>query len=199
MKKTVLILLLLGGLLVARPLAAQINFGIKAGVGLTELKLSGPLSDNLSAKNRVGFFAGPMAEFIIPVVGLGVDASLLYTERNADLQGIRISERGLDVPVNLKFVFGLGRTLGLYLSAGPAFFFDFEKNKRVFPIQEMSWEKRQIEVAANLGLGVRLLRHFQLGISYNMPLKNSAQVITNGVEQAAYKAKTWQLSAAYIF
>lgn len=199
MKKTTFALLLIGVILAVQPLTAQIKFGIKAGVGLTELKLSGPLADNLSKKNRVGFFTGPMAEFIIPVVGLGMDASLLYTERNADLQGVRISERGIDLPVNLKYTLGLGSTLGVYLSAGPAFFFDFNKNRQVVLIQEMNWEKRRIEVAVNMGMGVRLLRHLQIGISYNMPLRNSAKLITNGVEQAAYKAQTWQLSAAYIF
>lgn len=36
--------------------------------------------------NRTGFFIGPMAEFTIPIVGLGVDVAALYNQSGAKAQ-----------------------------------------------------------------------------------------------------------------
>ena len=93
------------------------------------------VSENFKKDNFTGFFIGPMAEFNIPIIGLGVDASLLFAQR-----GIKVSEgndeytvkqNGLDIPVNLKYNIGLGSLLGLYIAAGPDFYFDFAGNKTI--------------------------------------------------------------------
>ena len=59
--------------------------------------------------NSTGFFIGPMAEFTIPIVGLGIDGALLFSQRGKD----EVKQTGLEVPVNLKYTIGLGSLLGI--------------------------------------------------------------------------------------
>ena len=68
----------------AMPAQAQIHFGVKGGLNLSKASFSN-VSENFKKDNFTGFFIGPMAEFNIPIVGLGVDASLLFAQILLDL------------------------------------------------------------------------------------------------------------------
>ena len=175
----------------AMPAQAQIHFGVKGGLNLSKASFSN-VSENFKKDNFSGFFIGPMAEFNIPVVGLGVDASLLFAQRGIKIsdggEEATVKQNGLDIPVNLKYNIGLGSLLGLYVAAGPDFYFDFEKTSKV--------DKKKAEVGINVGAGVKLLNHLQVGANYNMPLGKTASF--EDVE-GSYKTKTWQVSVAYIF
>ena len=180
----------------AMPAQAQIHFGVKGGLNLSKASLSN-MGDNFKKDNFTGFFIGPMAEFNIPIVGLGVDASLLFAQRGikvSDEDGdITIKQNGIDIPVNLKYTIGLGSLAGIYLAAGPDFYFDFAGNKT---IEGMRTDKKKAEVGINVGAGLKLLNHLQVGANYNIPLGNTADI--EGTN-ASYKTKTWQVSVAYIF
>ena len=169
----------------AMPAQAQIHFGVKGGLNLSKASFSN-VSENFKKDNFTGFFIGPMAEFNIPIVGLGVDASLLFAQRGIKVSegndDITVKQNGIDIPVNLKYTIGLGSLAGIYLAAGPDFYFDFEKKKA--------------EVGINVGAGLKLLNHLQVGANYNIPLGNTADI--EGTN-ASYKTKTWQVSVAYIF
>ena len=180
----------------AMPAQAQIHFGVKGGLNLSKASLSN-MGDNFKKDNFTGFFIGPMAEFNIPIVGLGVDASLLFAQRGikvSDEDGdITIKQNGIDIPVNLKYTIGLGSLAGIYLAAGPDFYFDFAGNKT---IGDTKTDKKKAEVGINVGAGLKLLNHLQVGANYNIPLGNTADI--EGTN-ASYKTKTWQVSVAYIF
>ena len=60
----------------AMPAQAQIHFGVKGGLNLSKASFSN-VSENFKKDNFTGFFIGPMAEFNIPIVGLGVLGFLL--------------------------------------------------------------------------------------------------------------------------
>ena len=168
----------------AMPAQAQIHFGVKGGLNLSKASFSN-VSENFKKDNFTGFFIGPMAEFNIPIVGLGVDASLLFAQRGIKVSegndDITVKQNGIDIPVNLKYTIGLGSLAGIYLAAGPDFYFDFEKKS---------------QVGINVGAGLKLLNHLQVGANYNIPLGNTADI--EGTN-ASYKTKTWQVSVAYIF
>lgn len=172
---------------VAMPAQAQLHFGVKGGLNLSKASFS-DVKENFKKDNFTGFFIGPMAEFNIPVVGLGIDASLLFAQRGVDIEGEKIKQNGIDVPVNLKYNIGLGSLLGVYLAAGPDFYFDLEKTSKV--------DKKKAEVGINVGAGVKLLNHLQVGANYNIPLGKTASF--EDIE-GSYKTKTWQVSVAYIF
>ena len=98
----------------AMPAQAQlIKFGVKGGVNLSKLKFEG-MKDN-----STGFFFGPMAEITIPVIGLGVDGALLYSQKGDKMEGLDMKQSGLDIPVNLKYSIGLGSMLGIYVAGFP--------------------------------------------------------------------------------
>lgn len=90
----------------AMPAQAQIHFGVKGGLNLSKASFSN-VSENFKKDNFTGFFIGPMAEFNIPIVGLGVDASLLFAQRGIKVSegndDITVKQNGIDIPVNLKY------------------------------------------------------------------------------------------------
>ena len=180
----------------AMPAQAQIHFGVKGGLNLSKASFSN-VGDNFKKDNFTGFFIGPMAEFNIPIVGLGVDASLLFAQRGIKVSegndDITVKQNGIDIPVNLKYTIGLGSMAGIYFAAGPDFYFDFAGNKT---IEGVKTDKKKAEVGINVGAGVKLLNHLQVGANYNIPLGDTAKF--EGID-GSYKTKTWQVSVAYIF
>ncbi len=183
MKKIVSLLMLAVCLAVAVPAQAQLKFGVKGGLNLSKLDVSG----NKISDNTTGFFIGPMAEFTIPVVGLGVDGALMYSQRGKDAY----KQQGIEIPVNLKYTIGLGSTLGVYLAAGPDFFFNFKD------VDLTGIDKKDAQVGLNLGAGVKLLGHLQAGFTYQIPLGNSFELAN--LSDAGAKTKTWQILLAYTF
>lgn len=168
----------------AMPAQAQLlKWGVKGGVNMTKIDWDGGYKGNKD--NSTGFFIGPMAEFTIPIVGLGVDGALLFSQRGKD----EVKQTGLEVPVNLKYTIGLGSLLGIYVAAGPDFFFDFKKKDYV--------DRKKAQVALNLGAGVKLLKHLQVGVTYQLPMGDSFTWEEAGKAFGA-KNKTWQVSAAYL-
>lgn len=199
MKKIFGALMIAVCMVMAMPAQAQIHFGVKGGLNLSKASFSN-VGENFKKDNFTGFFIGPMAEFNIPIVGLGVDASLLFAQRGIKVsQGnddYTIKQNGIDIPVNLKYTIGLGSLVGIYLAAGPDFYFDFASNKT---IEGAKTDKRKAEVGINVGAGLKLLNHLQVGANYNIPLGNTAKIKKDGSEIGSYKTKTWQVSVAYIF
>ena len=180
----------------AMPAQAQLHFGVKGGLNLSKASFS-DVKENFKKDNFTGFFIGPMAEFNIPIVGLGVDAALLFAQRGIKVsegnEDLTIKQNGIDIPVNLKYTIGLGSLAGIYLAAGPDFYFDLAGNKTV---EGMRTDKKKAEVGINVGAGLKLLNHLQVGANYNIPLGDTADI--EGTN-ASYKTKTWQVSVAYIF
>ena len=183
MKKIFSAFMVMALLLITIPANAQFKFGVKGGLNISKLSVS---KDILKSDNQTGFFIGPMAEFTIPIVGLGVDGALLFSQRGKD----EVKQTGLEVPVNLKYTIGLGSLLGIYVAAGPDFFFDFKKKDYV--------DRKKAQVALNLGAGVKLLKHLQVGVTYQLPMGDSF-TWKNAGDAIGAKNKTWQVSAAYLF
>ena len=158
----------------AMPAQAQIHFGVKGGLNLSKASFSN-VGDNFKKDNFTGFFIGPMAEFNIPIVGLGVDAALLFAQRGIKVsegnEDLTIKQNGIDIPVNLKYTIGLGSMAGIYLAAGPDFYFDFEKKSGI--------DKKKAQVGINVGAGLKLLNHLQVGANYNIPLGDTADIERN--------------------
>ena len=180
MKKVFSVLMVAVALMMAAPAQAQlIKFGVKGGLNMTKLDAEGLKSDN-----STGFFIGPMAEFTLPIVGLGIDGAVMFSQRGKD----EFKQQGLEIPVNLKFSFGLGSMLGAYVAAGPDFFYNFKD------LKVEGGEAKKAQVALNLGAGVKLLRKLQVGLNYQIPMGNSFEI-----ENVDVKNKTWQASLAYMF
>ena len=116
-------------LLTTVPAQAQLKFGLKGGVNVTNMSFS---SDVLDASNRAGFFVGPTVKFTLPIVGLGIDASALYDQREGkvklaykDVESENtVKQQQVVVPINLRYGVGLGSMASVFFFAGPQFGFN---------------------------------------------------------------------------
>ena len=82
MKRLTIILFAL--LMLAMPAAAQLRLGPKVGIATSSLHFD---SKMLSSERRMGWTAGLQLELRLPIVGLGIDGSVMFTHRNDVLQG----------------------------------------------------------------------------------------------------------------
>lgn len=195
MRKIFCVLMMAVALMIAAPAQAQlIKFGVKGGVNMSKI--------DWGKNNSTGFFIGPMAEVTLPIVGLGIDGALMYSQKTDlsyeyagnDVMPVDLKEQGIEIPINLKYSFGLGSLLGFYLAAGPDFFYNFKD------IDVAAFKAKRTQVAINLGVGVKLLRKLQVGVTYQIPMGDSFEwkdAVANVGNET--KTKTWQVSAAYIF
>lgn len=211
MKKFFGILLALT-LFTAIPAAAQFNWGIKAGVNLAQKP-----SDIDDVKGKTGWFVGPMAKVTIPVVGLGVEANLLYSQTSTEVQGETIKRQTIDLPVYLRYEFSLpvvNKFLEPFLAVGPQWSWNIGDKR--FSVTEAlmngavggtnslkEYTLRSSNLSLNLGLGAVLLDHVQVHANYNIALGSTSDY-RNPMDAAwnlATKSKTntWQISVAYIF
>ena len=180
----------------AMPAQAQLlKWGVKGGVNMTKIDWDGGYKGNKD--NSTGFFIGPMAEFTIPIVGLGVDVAALYNQSGAKAQSgneeVSQTFKSIEVPVNLKWTLGLGSTLGAYIAAGPQFGFNVGSGHFT-----ESFDMKSCNTSFNVGAGVKLLGHLQAGVNYNFGLSKMARSVDDQMT-IEMKRNTWQISLAYMF
>ena len=214
MKKWITLFTVTVCLAMAMPAKAQIKFGVKGGLNLASASLSDAWDAKGNADSYTGFFIGPMVDITIPIIGLGVDGALMYSQKGAkisfdDLGSTTFKQQGIEIPVNLKYSIGLGSSASIYFAAGPSFYFNMKSDDDfTFNSVAGSLDYDKSEVSLNLGAGVKLLRHLQLGVNYNMGLTDSAKAkidssnssdIWNVINGESYKSKMWQVSVAYLF
>lgn len=197
MRKVWSILLLVAAFFVALPSQAQLQWGVRGGLNLAKASFSG---QDFNSDNYTGFYIGPTAEFTIPLVGLGLDGSLLYSQTGIKGEGETLKRQSIEIPVNLKYNVGLGSLIGVYVAAGPQF--GFGLNDDELKVGEGKFAFKNSNLSLNLGAGLKLFRHLQAGFTYNIPLGKTAEyegVLDAGEKAFSAKLKTWQVSVAYMF
>ena len=215
MKKIISLVVLLAAM--AMPVKAQINYGVKGGLNLTSMSFS---KDALSPSNQIGFFIGPTVKFTLPVVGLGIDASLLFDQRSTELEATvddwttgkesktsdKIKQQSIQIPVNARFAFGLGDAASIYVFAGPQFGLNLSGKKSIIN-DAAEWKFNSTNLSLNIGAGVMLLKHLQASLNYNFSLGKTGEMDVHSTQKikdlynGTYdgKMKAWQLSVAYFF
>lgn len=200
MRKLFTLVVLVAATLVTVPAQAQFKFGLKGGLNLTNMSFS---VDDVDVSNHAGFFIGPTAKFTLPIVGLGLDASVLYDQREAKLKGAddKIKQQAINIPINLRYDIGLGSIAAVYLAAGPQFGFNIGDKHQTLVEDVSEWKLNDSNFSVNVGLGVMLLGHLQVGANYNIVCGKTGEVtVFDGVEEAFRgRSNTWQISAAYYF
>ena len=78
MKKIVGLILLAVMVLIAVPAKSQIKFGIKGGLNISSVHFN---KDLVGKDNVTGFNIGPMVEVMAPIMGVGFDAAILYSQK----------------------------------------------------------------------------------------------------------------------
>lgn len=172
---------------------AQVKFGVKAGLNVTQMSLS---QDVVSKSNQEGFFVGPTVKVTLPLVGLGVDASALYDQRDAKFGEDKVSQRSINVPINLRYGVGLGSLASVYLAAGPQFGFNVGQ-KNYFG--EDGFKFKESNFSVNVGAGVSLINHVEVGFTYNIAVGKTGEISWIDDTKINARANSWQVSAAYYF
>ena len=145
--------------------------------------------------------------FTLPVIGLGIDASALYDQRSAEVNDEKLKQQSIQIPINLRYGFGLGNTASIYIFAGPQFGFNVGDKKTNLVNEALDWRMKDSSLSANVGLGLMLLNHLQVSANYNIAMGTTGEFdILKDVPDAAWKqvtgktkANAWQLSVAYFF
>lgn len=198
MKKIFTTIVLMAAMLVAIPAKAGINFGIKGGYNITNFSFS---EDVIAKDNQQGFFIGPSLKIGIPVLPIGFEIAALYDQRDAKLEGEKISQKSINIPINVRYELGLGDMAGIYVAAGPQFGFNIGDKKFSFS-NANDYKMKGSNLSLNLGAGIRLVSHLEIGFNYNIALGKTGEF--NEVDGAKNlvgngKANAWQISAAYYF
>ena len=186
-----------------------LKFGMKAGLNVSDFHFS---SDVFDKTNQAGWFFGPTVKFTLPVVGLGMDASVLYDYRSAKLdyesEKKTVKQQQIAVPVNVRYAIGLDSTANIFFFAGPQVAFnvggkDFQWTKG------SNYALKKSNFSINLGFGVTALKHLQVSANYNVACGKTANVTWKSATQAAGGAlglnkksshnNSWQIGVAYFF
>ena len=183
--------------------AQNVKFGITGGADVQDLKFDNSVLDT---ENKVGWFVGPTLQVSLPIGGLGFDISGFYDQKETKVGGESIKQQSILVPVNARLKLGIGSEAGLYVAAGPQFAFNVGSD-------EFKWNKDGVEntfqlkksaFSVNLGAGVYLSEHLEIGFAYNIAVGSTADASWKSATDAAFKSddtkpKSWQISAAYFF
>lgn len=198
MKKIVGFMLLAVMALVAVPAKSQIKFGVKGGLNISSVHFN---KEVIGKDNVTGFNIGPMLEVMAPAMGVGFDAAILYSQKGigvkSDKDGKDVKNDYIDVPVNLKWKFGLPVIKG-YVAAGPYIGFRVggEKFWDIPNLVEGQLKAKNFNAGLNLGAGVELVSHLQVGFNYALGLTedySASKIDLNG------KNRSWSITAAILF
>lgn len=209
--KRIALLVLAMTLFIGNAEAKWLSFGIKAGANFNKLSFSKEILNDINKANSTGWEAGVMVEANLPIVGLGLDLSLMYARmnNNGDIFNNDTQEMIYDagknflmLPLNVKYKISLpivGKYLAPYVFTGPNFVFNLDKNTLEYI------KNKTCQVAWNVGLGLEFFNHLQVGASYNFGLGKIGDKITNSIigtnQDMTFTVKNnyWMVTAAYLF
>lgn len=190
---------------------AQIRFGVKAGLNVNHLSLKN-VSENFDTNNGCGFTGGVMTEIGIPLGGLAVDASFMYTHMTGKTtivtnnddgtpveESVHQSKNFLEIPVNLKYKFGLpvvNYMFSPYLLTGPTFAFKMGGHGNTL------LNTKDVQYSWNFGLGFEIVKHLQIQAAYSLGINNilkTTGIATSTSNDIKLKNNYWTITAAYLF
>ncbi len=191
----------------AMPSQAQIKFGLQAGLNLTNISDFSLNAEGVqdAVKNKAGFFVGPTVKFTLPIVGLGVDASALYDQREGKSNGQTLKSQSIQIPINVRYGIGIGSLAEIFAFAGPQFGFNVGNKTKDIINDAAKWTLKSSNLSANVGIGATFISHIQLKVNYNIALGKTGEVEVKDAATSAWKtitgakANAWQISAAYLF
>lgn len=167
--------------------ADPFRFGVVAGMNMTKGETSSSVNyKGWSPDTENGWFAGLQLKFSLPVVGLGFDASLIYSQENLSVPAISgdnadqvVTETTkmnyLGIPVHLRYDLSIP---GANWVAVPFIFTGPQANIAVSKLDRKYNEYKDINSKDlvwryDLGGGIILLKHLQAAYSYSFPLSKS--------------------------
>ena len=178
------------------PAQGQVRFGVKGGITINELKWD---KNILSSENKAGFTGGLMLEVGLPVVGLGIDGSVLYAHRENEMymDGKKLKRDYIDFPINVKYKIQIpviSKIFAPFVSTGPDFALLLSDS------DTGDFKTRKWNTSWNVGFGAELFRKLQIHANYGIGLTKAFEYINKEVESTTVKGKDkyWTITAAYL-
>ena len=177
----------------AMPAQAGFRIGPRLGVSVNSIHFS---KETFATDNRSGFTGGLQAEITLPL-GFAVDGSVLYVHRTVTVDDYEKGLNYIDVPLNLKWNLNLpaiSSIISPYIFTGPDF--SFLANKK--GVQE-AWESKKVDVSWNIGVGLQLFKHLQVGASYGIGMTKFGEYMHINTNKIEGKNNCWTITAAWLF
>lgn len=207
MKKLLCTFIILAiSLLTASEAAAEFRYGPIVGGNVSTLRFK---QDNIwKARSSFGATAGVMGELMFPGIGFGIDIGLQYDMRGAKLNigdfpmwaddyssNEMVRLHYINLPLHLRYKYtnmnGFEDYLAPFAYAGPSIGF-LAGHSKVDCIAYAAGE-----LGIDFGIGVELMRHWQVSFNYNWGLTYAlkAKILTN------YSARnsTFGIRVSYLF
>lgn len=175
---------------------AQLKFGIRGGANFANLDI-----DDIKTNSATGWFIGPTTEFLIPVIGLGLDASFLYSKISSEVSHNLYDKdyklHYLTIPVNIKYKIFLP-IVQPFIFAGPEVCVRIADNlshiRRELADHDIPfpYKANGTDMKINVGGGVELFNRLEVFVNYNVGL-------TNTIKHIDSKTKLWRVGAVMYF
>ena len=163
---------------------AQCRFGVKGGVNIASVSFGRHVLD---AENITGFHVGPTLEWNIPLLGLGIDGAVLYSQRGFGVRGESLRSDYIDVPVN----------------AYASFRVSSDKSWDISGITDQvirQVEAQSFAAGLNFTAGAEVMEAVQVGLTYSLGLTDNYKAFDRrNVNSYSGKPHTWMVSATVFF
>ena len=189
------------------PAKAQVNFGFKGGLQLIQMDFN---ADALSRSNRAGFFIGPTLRITTPILGMAVDVSAFYDQRQQKVADHKLTQESIVIPANLRIGATLFDRLGVFVFAGPQVSFNIDDDMKQWINDKGEHQQYLLQsnsLSLNLGFGI-LVGNIEGSVTYNVPLGKagdftwdtlSSQLQNESWNHAKSTVNAWRLAVAYYF
>lgn len=157
---------------------SQIRLGLRGEVGLNKASFSNP-KEAIDVENLNSFKLGPTVEVMLPAMNFGVEASVLYNNDRMNVNydnsntPVEITNHYVDIPVNLKYKFGMILPVKIYAAAGPYARIHVGGDDIKFSNVTDDIKAKAFEAGVNLGLGLEVFSRLAVGVNYGMRLTDN--------------------------
>ena len=193
-----LLLAVVAVIAVAGSANAQFKFGPRVGINVNSLHFN---EKTFKDDNRTGFTAGLQAEFTVPVIGVGLDASLMYVRRNMEaiIDDDPVTKHCdyFEIPINIKWKMNIpviAKLVKPYVLTGPSLAFMTSKKALT-----EAYKYKSVDTSWNVGLGLEFFSHLQLAAYYGIGLNNVVDKVS-AIDATKIDGKThcWTITAAWL-
>ena len=189
----------------------QIKFGVRGGLNLSNVSISGrTLEPDYIIDSRAGFFIGPTALLQTSLKGLEFDVSALYDQRGVDTESKGLlggyqyktttTHKQISVPVNVRYHLLRNNRAGLYLFVGPQLGINVGQKENIIDSGVIVFNDASFSI--NAGVGLMVYDHLQISANYNIVCKKDAEIWNSlghsySVPLYSGRFNAWQFSIGY--
>lgn len=199
-------------------------WGVNGGLNISKVDGSGKgfADSGWDVESGQGYWAGVQFRWSMPVVGLGLDFGVNYSQETAAIKtkenkSVSDKLKFINVPIHLRYDLNLpavGNYVIPFVFAGPEVNYSISDLKTLLEESPHNFHHDQTSQKAkdalksnkfiwrvDLGLGVILFKHLQLAYSYAIPLTDTFKFNEDVYKdsKANFKMGTHRIGATYFF